>query len=88
VLGASPGSYRPDLEAALIWLSVRLEITPEPTPAERAAIERAVAATTSGSPPVDAVWRRRGREEAVAADEDSIDRAGDRSRSGGSHPFG
>jgi hypothetical protein len=48
---------------------VELEITPEPTPEERAAIEAAVASLEDGQRETTTAWWRAGLRDAVAGDE-------------------
>ena len=52
-----------------------LDITPEPSPLERAAVERALAALLAGPP--ESVWWREGLRESLEG-EDSEERAADR----------
>lgn len=53
---------------------MEIEITPEPTPAEREAIEKALAALAAEEArPLRSAWWRRGLDEAVAEDPDGTE---------------
>jgi hypothetical protein len=70
-----PGSYRPERENALIWPFVRIDITPEPSPEERTAIERALATTSADRSPGPSAWWRDGLREAVGLEGDEAGEA-------------